>query len=359
MGDPTAKRGKGAKAHVRLRSETPPEHAPGGFQRLSPSFSAPDPHCLFPLLSAPLESLAIPHRSSRVSDSVLSAAGSARRRMGMSSKMTSSTSVEIRAVPKDPETAARLLDTVNRAELFSFLAAEPKRQLVDAMFEVHFSDGQAIIRQGDAPDNFYILANGAARVLKRKGGAEAQVALLHAGACFGELALISGTVRTATVAAVGAVTCWAIDQPTYLFLLKERHAAKRQRYKALLRQVPALRVLPDYEILLVADALRPMSPENGEAIVRQGEPGDEFFIILEGACRVLKRAESREREVAVLTSGGFFGELALLRDAPRAATVVAGPGCQLIKLDRAAFQRLLGPCSAIFAEQMRSYGAEC
>jgi cAMP-dependent protein kinase regulator len=277
----------------------------------------------------------------------------------MSSKMTSSTSVEIRVIPKDPETTARLLDTINRVELFSFLTPEPKQQLVDAMFEMHFSDGQIIIRQGDAPDNFYILSEGDVRILKKNGPTEAQVAVLHPGACFGELALISGTVRTATVIAVGEVICWAIDQTTYLYLLKERHAAKRQRYKALLKQVPALRVLPDYEILLVADALQPVVPENGEAIVRQGEPGDEFFIILEGVCRVFKHADGREqREVALLTSGGFFGELALLHDAPRAATVVAGPGCKLIKLDRAAFQRLLGPCSEIFAQQMKSYGAQ-
>jgi cAMP-dependent protein kinase regulator len=273
--------------------------------------------------------------------------------------MTSSTAVEIRVVPKDPATTARLLETINKVDLFSFLQPEPRQQLVDAMFEMNFADGQVIIRQGDAPDNFYSLAEGDVSILKKKGDTDVQVAVLHPGACFGELALISGSVRTATVVAIGATKCWAIDQTTYLGLLKERHAAKRQRYKSLLKQVPALQVLPEYEILLVADALQPVMPDDGQVIVKQGDSGDEFFIILEGECRVLKQEEDADQphQVAVLETGGFFGEIALLRDVPRSATVIAGPGCKLIKLDRASFHRLLGPLNQIFQERIKSYSS--
>jgi CRP-like cAMP-binding protein len=76
------------------------------------------------------------------------------------------------------------------------------------MFEMGFADGAVIVREGDAPGNFCVLAEGAVRVLKRRGArGDAQVAPLCAGACFGELAPISGSVRSATVAAVGAVGC--------------------------------------------------------------------------------------------------------------------------------------------------------
>jgi cAMP-dependent protein kinase regulator len=144
-----------------------------------------------------------------------------------------------------------------------------------------------------------------------------------------------------------------------LGLLKERHAAKRQRYKALLRQVPALQVLQEYEILLVADALQEVTPSPGTEIVRQGDRGDEFFIILDGECRVWITEDGGDvpREVAVLGSGAFFGELALIHDCPRTATVVAGSDCKLIKLDRGNFHRLLGPCSQIFAERIKSYSS--
>jgi cAMP-dependent protein kinase regulator len=59
--------------------------------------------------------------------------------------------------------------------------------------------------------------------------------------------------------------------------------------------------------------------------------------------------------VCRLGSGQYFGELALMRDSPRAATVVAGTQCKLIKLDRPSFHRLLGPCYQVFQENMKSY----
>jgi cAMP-dependent protein kinase regulator len=90
--------------------------------------------------------------------------------------------------------------------------------------------------------------------------------------------------------------------------------------------------------------------------VRQGDAGGELFVILEGTSRVLKAdGGGAPRELAVLENGGYFGELALIRDVPRCATVVAGPRCKLIRLDRASFHRLLGPCSQIFAERIKSY----
>jgi cAMP-dependent protein kinase regulator len=146
---------------------------------------------------------AAPRRASYVSASVLSLQGSLTRRKGMSSKMTSSTAVEIRVVPKDPETFAQLVETVKRIDLFAFLQPEPRHQLVNAMFPISFKDGHVIIKQGAPPDNFYILNSGDCRVLKRTGDEEKQVALLHPGQYFGELALISGRARAATVIAAG------------------------------------------------------------------------------------------------------------------------------------------------------------
>jgi cAMP-dependent protein kinase regulator len=225
------------------------------------------------------------------------------------------------------------------------------------MFPMNFDDGQVIIRQGAQPDNFYILVSGQCRVLKRIRDQEAQVAVLSAGQYFGELALISGSTRAATVIAFGQVKTWAIDQTTYLGLLKEGHSQKRRRYRFLLRNVPFLKVLVDYEIELVCDALTPVNPKDGEVIIRQGQTGDEFFIILDGECAVSKEdPDSHEvQQLGKLTAGGYFGELALMNDRPRAATVTACEGCKLVKLDRSSFHRLLGPCNIFFTENAKHY----
>lgn len=296
-------------------------------------------------------------RQSAISASVLSRNALLTRRKAMSSKMTSSTDVEIRVVPKDEATFASLESSIKKVDLFSFLNDEQRQTLVNAMFKLTFKDGDVIIKQGDQPDNFYILDSGKCKVFKKSGDKETQVAALSPGQYFGELALISGSTRAASVVADGDVGCWAIDQTTYLGLLKEVHSQKRQRYRNLLRNVPFLKVLQDYEILLVADALQPVNPAKGEVIVKQGDDGDEFFIILEGECVVSKKeeGEEEEKEVGRLRSGAYFGELALMQNAPRAATVSAGDNCKLVKLDRASFHRLLGPCSQTFTEGMKLY----
>ena len=294
-------------------------------------------------------------RQSAINPTVL-VGSSCSRRKAMSSKMTSSTNVEIRVVPKDEATFQQLEESVKKVDLFSFLNEEQRRTLINAMFPCEYEDGNVIIRQGDQPDNFYILKNGKCAVLKKTGDKEVQVAVLNPGQYFGELALISGSTRSATVVAQGHVDCWAIDQTTYLGLLKDGHLKKRQQYRTLLKNVPFLKVLQDYEILLVADALQPVNPAKGEVVVKQGDQGDEFFIILQGECAVTKKeGDGEEKEVGRLRSGAYFGELALMNDSPRAATVIAGDNCKLVKLDRASFHRLLGPCSEIFTQNMKLY----
>ena len=80
----------------------------------------------------------------------------------------------------------------------------------------------------------------------------------------------------------------------------------------------------------------------GEAIVREGEPGDCLYQVLQGRVEVLK-AIGTARQVAVrqLGAGELFGEMTLLLDAPRSATVRALEECRLLRLNRASVAPLL------------------
>jgi CRP-like cAMP-binding protein len=96
-----------------------------------------------------------------------------------------------------------------------------------------------------------------------------------------------------------------------------------------------------------------------EVIVRQGEPGDEFFIIEDGRVQVELDDASETGEpvpLAQLGPGDYFGELALLTDAPRNATVVALTDCALLSMTREAFERFLD-VSAPAAKQIEKAAA--
>src|SRR5439155_6055561 len=78
----------------------------------------------------------------------------------------------------------------------------------------------------------------------------------------------------------------------------------------------------------------------GQAVVREGDPGDAFYILRSGSCAVVK--ESQDRQVVNrLGPGDCFGELALLLDRPRAATVIAQEPCSVFRLEKREFERIL------------------
>ena len=90
------------------------------------------------------------------------------------------------------------------------------------------------------------------------------------------------------------------------------------------------------------NAVLPMRFAAGEVIIRQGEPGSRFYVITEGEAEVLQRGdEGVERRVVTLGPGRYFGEVALLREAPRTATVRALTDLAVVSLDRKDFSTLV------------------
>jgi ATP-binding cassette subfamily B protein len=82
--------------------------------------------------------------------------------------------------------------------------------------------------------------------------------------------------------------------------------------------------------------------KEGEAIVREGDEGNKFYVIVRGQFEVLKRMpDGEEKRVALLQDGDHFGEIALLRNIPRTATVRAVGPSVLLSVRQEAFRRLL------------------
>jgi uncharacterized protein YhbP (UPF0306 family) len=102
------------------------------------------------------------------------------------------------------------------------------------------------------------------------------------------------------------------------------------------------RDLPQQEVDTIRAQLQTMQYDAGDVIVRQGAPADKFFIIIDGEVDVVREEGGAQHELATLKRGQFFGEMAILRDAPRMATVRARVPTTVFAMERDAFRGLVG-----------------
>merc|ERR1711910_223882 len=262
-----------------------------------------------------------------------------------------------KVVPKDFKTMASLSKAIAKNVLFSHLDENERSDIFDAMFPVNALPGEVIIQQGDEGDNFYIIDTGEVEVYVNGE----KMVTIGEGGSFGELALIYGLPRAATVKASSStdVKLWGIDRDSYRRILMGSTIRKRKMYEEFLSKVSILDNLDKWERLAVADALEATSFEDGDVVVTQGGSGDDFFMILDGSAIVTQfRNEGDEGiEVGRLGPSDYFGEIALLLDRPRAATVTARGPLKCVKLDRGRFERVLGPCSEILKRNIQQYNS--
>jgi uncharacterized protein YhbP (UPF0306 family) len=101
------------------------------------------------------------------------------------------------------------------------------------------------------------------------------------------------------------------------------------------------RDLPPEQIEAVAAKLQTVQVDEGDVVVRQGTPADKFFIIVDGEVEVLHEKDGETKRLSTLSSGQFFGEMAILRDAPRMASVRAVRATTLFAMDRDTFRSLV------------------
>jgi len=121
------------------------------------------------------------------------------------------------------------------------------------------------------------------------------------------------------------------------------HSWSTDEVVALLQRVDLFEGLPDEDLSGIAAIVEGVTVENGDFLFEEGEPGDAFYIVFQGAMQILKtRADGTEEKLAVRRKGEGFGEMALLNDAPRSASARAAEKSQLLSVPREGFQELLG-----------------
>jgi CRP/FNR family transcriptional regulator, cyclic AMP receptor protein len=105
--------------------------------------------------------------------------------------------------------------------------------------------------------------------------------------------------------------------------------------------VPLFAGLSQTHMRRVASLAQVSNYNAGRVIVKRGDPGKAFYVIIQGEAKVVKGKIVTARQEAQLGPGDFFGELSLLDGEPRAASVIASSPLTTIRIERSAFRRLL------------------
>jgi cAMP-dependent protein kinase regulator len=260
---------------------------------------------------------------------------------------------------KTPDQLDRLRKAVASNFLFSQLDEESFNTVLDALVEKSIpAQNIKVITQGDEGDYFYVIERGDFDIYINPTGALQpgqegmgnKITTIGPGGSFGELALMYNAPRAATVvsASKGGLL-WALDRITFRRILMTSAFEKRKMYEGFLEEVPLLSSLKPYERAKIADALETVKFSAGNNIITEGEPGDAFYLLEAGDATAYRHGI--DHPVKEYTRGDFFGELALLDDQPRAASVVAKSDVKVAKLGRDGFKRLLGPVEGIMRRE--------
>ena len=257
---------------------------------------------------------------------------------------------------KSNEQRSRLKHAMKNILLFRACEPEQIQDILDAMFERKVQKGDEVITQGDDGDNFYVIELGTYDVLINIGGGEQKkVHTFVDSGSFGELALMYNCPRNATITAQSEGILWALDQAVFRRIVVGAAARKRRSYESLLEGVPMLSELTEYERANLADALESTSFEDNDCIIEQGDGADCMYFVEDGFIRIVLGKGGESKEISVLKKGDYFGEMALVMNQPRSASVYAKGKAKCAKLDVGAFERLLGPCMEIMKRNIENY----
>jgi CRP-like cAMP-binding protein len=235
--------------------------------------------------------------------------------------------------------------------LLSELSEQAFRRVLQILTVRRLPDGALVIREGEAGTSFYFLAGGEVRVFATDSlGQQSELAHLHEGSLFGEMALISSQPRTASVAVVGEADLLEITKEALAAVAGElaqvAQALERFTRERLLKNLVATSpIFRPFSRVQQLDLLRRFTGHDattGTTIIREGEEGRGLFVVLSGEVEVSKKDPSGiEVPVATLRAGDAFGEISLLRGVPSTATVTAARQSTVLFLGRDYFARLV------------------
>jgi cAMP-dependent protein kinase regulator len=225
--------------------------------------------------------------------------------------------------------------------MFSSLNPTELNTIIGAVQKVIKKAGDVVIKEGDEGAELFIVEKGELKCTKvlEEGQGPTHLKDYVPGEAFGELALLYNCPRAATIVAKSDSELFSLDRRTFNHIVRDSAQQKRDKYEDFLKTVELLKSLDTYERSKIADALDEKWFDNEEFVIREHDDGNSFYMIMHGTAVATKTVEPGKPAIEVhqYKEGDYFGELALLKNAPRAANIVATSQLQVVVLERKSF----------------------
>jgi len=251
--------------------------------------------------------------------------------------------------PAAPD-AAQALEELPRIPIFSDLPRVAFERLAGRVSLLRVPAGAAVLREGEPGTSLFAVASGTVRV--EKAGAEGRavpLGRLGEGSFFGEMAILSGEPRAATVLAEGDCELVEIRADVLLELASEHPGVvpalarfyRRRLLANAMATSPLFRSFGREDRAALISRFRTREVAEGTTVVAEGEPSDGLYVVLSGALDVWKRRGEEQVRAGALREGDVFGEMSCLRKGPAAASVTAARRSILLRLPRSDFDELV------------------
>jgi len=249
-------------------------------------------------------------------------------------------------ISKSNQTQLTLRDLLAKLDNLNYMQMDPELQLIE------LKEGEVLFEEGDEGHSMYIVLAGVLGVrMKQSDGTDSVIDKLAPGATVGELALLSGQPRSATVFAVNDAGLIRLSQSKFEQLTKEDQrqfvdmdttvVARWQRLQLAVILRDLLGELDTSELHQMQSRLEWHHFSNGDVLFRQGDEADGMYVVINGRLRATIIPPQGEPEViGEIGTGETIGEFALLTDEPRAATVFAVRETNAVKMTKSVFQQL-------------------
>jgi putative peptide zinc metalloprotease protein len=245
----------------------------------------------------------------------------------------------------------RRLELLKELPAFARLPIPALQGLAELLREDRYPSDATVVTEGEAGDRLFLIAEGRAEVSTAGQGGPVPLATLGPGELFGEIALLEPDGRRqATVTTIEPLLVLSLDAPDFQRVLDAHPEARTAFAEAaetliaakFLKQASPFSTLDGARLHKLAARLEQEMVPQDATIVRQGEPGEECYLLRSGRVEVLVEEGGEERSLATLEAPSLFGEAAILTDAPRNATVRALEACELLALGRADLLEAIG-----------------